>query len=749
MLLSVNRLKLTLIQTGRLALGVCAVGVLLSCAHQAPRLAGKDITPEIRKDGLSLPQPLRDKKKAETQSQTLLEAEQQALAPKSTEFRHTPSPSNIGGTRVVGSNSTKGIFDSLEGEPAQINLNGLTISAFIDEVFGNILKQSYEIDSSLQQKTDLVTLRVEDNQAPDVLAKMAVQVLARYGIEATNVGGLIRFNLSASPQGSGSEPPLLVSGTALPEVPASHRTIFQYVPIRVVDVRSVQRWLTMAYEGLGVKVDYDSEANGLVLMGPQPKVQQLVEAIRLFDQASFQGQNSVSISPVYLTVKELDEQLAKVLDAQGFKVSRGAKGGSVILIPLDAAHRVIAFASDRKILAQVEAWAAELDRAPATADSAGLFVYKMQNTQADEVVGVLNQLFGGGGASSDGATTDEKDPAKNSGVGVFRSNSSTEATNGSGPTTGGSSTGARFVVDKVRNSIIYKGSAAEWARLLIIIKEMDVPPKQVLIQVTIAEVTLSDNSALGLEGLIQEMNLSGAKTNFTTEGNLGDLPASGLFTFVNSAGDVRAKLSAYAAESRVRLISTPSVLVKSGASATVNVSTQFSVVTGESVTNEVTNGSSPTRQSYSYIEAGTVLSVTPTIHAGNRVELEISQEVSEPGKIDGSGNPPVSTRSVETVLSLKDGGSVLLGGLIRTKRSDGETYVPILGKIPLLGRLFKADSDNKERTELLVMVVPYVLNDADEAEAITKQFREGLSIETLGNEALPGEALPEEAALTP
>lgn len=747
MFLSVSRLKVSLILTGRLIVGGCAIGILLSCSSQHPKLGNKDITPEIRKEGLSLPQPLREKKQVHEQSQTLLEAQQKAVAQKSTEFRRTPDGAGVSTTRVVGGGSSKGIFDALEGSPVEVNLNGLTIAAFIDEVFGNILKQSYEIDSSLQQKTDLVTLRIEDNQSPATLAKMAMQVLSRYGIEVVNTGELLRFSLSSNPQAAGSEPPLLVSGTALPEVPASHRTVFQYVPIRVVDVRSVQRWLTMAYEGLGVKIDFDSETNGLVLMGPQPKVQQLVEAIRLFDQSSFQGQNSVSIAPVYLTVKELDEQLAKVLDAQGYKVTRGARGGSVILIPLEAAHRVIAFASDGKVLAQVQAWAQELDRAPESADSAGLFVYKMQNTQADEVVGVLNQLFGGGSGSESTASA-EKDPAKNSGVGVFRRlDTNDEAGNPSG-SMGGSVSGMKFVVDKVRNSIIYKGSAAEWARLLIIIKEMDIPPKQVLIQVTIAEVTLSDNSALGIEGFVQEMNLSGAKTSFTTEGNLGDLPASGLFTFVNSAGDVRARLSAYAAQSRVRLISTPSVLVKSGASASVNVSTQFSVVTGESVTNEVTNGSSPTRQTFTYIEAGTVLTVTPTIHAGNRVELEISQEVSEPGKIDGSGNPPVSTRSVETVLSLKDGGSVLLGGLIRTKRSDGETYVPILGKLPLLGRLFKADSDNKERTELLVMVVPYVLDDADEAEAITKQFRDNLSIETAPSGAEQNDNLPEDRSLT-
>jgi general secretion pathway protein D len=451
--------------------------------------------------------------------------------------------------------------------------------------------------------------------------------------------------------------------------------------------------------------------------------------VKLFDQPAFQGQNSISIAPVYLTVKQLEEQLAQVLDAQGYKVSKGVRGGSVILIPLEAAHRVIAFAADRSVLANVKAWAAELDRAPHTADSAGLFVYKMQNTQAEEVAGVLNQLYGGG--SAEGDTNAETEAPKNSGVGVFRNTAESSVGGTTGESTGGTSSSTHFVVDKVRNSIIYKGSAAEWARLLIIIKEMDIPPKQVLIQVTIAEVTLSDNFALGIEGFAQEIGLKGRQANFSTEGGLGDLPASGLFTFVNNAGDVRAKLSAYAGESRVRLISTPSVLVKSGSAATVNVSTQFSVVTGDTVSDEVTNGSSGSRQSYSYIEAGTVLSVTPTIHAGNRVELEISQEVSEPGTADGSGNPPISTRSVQTVLSLKDGGSVLLGGLIRTKRSDGETSVPVLGKIPLLGHLFRANSDNKERTELLIMVVPYVLNDSDEAESITTQFRDQLSIESI------------------
>jgi general secretion pathway protein D len=737
MLPSAARVKSSLTQAGRLIIGMCAVGVLLSCASQRSPV-NKDITPEISKQGLVLPEPLREKRTVEADNQAVLEGQQgQNAQTRTTEFKSTPQSAG-GKTQVIGDKAGSQ-FDSITGDSVQVNLSGLTVAAFIDEVFGNILKQSYEIDSALQQKTDLVTLRIEGEQEPAALAKMAVQVLARYGIESSTVGGITRFSLSTNPQGNGGEPPLLISGSALPEVPSSHRTVFQYVPIKVVDVRYAQRWLMMAYEGLGVKVDFDPDGNGLILMGSQPKVRQLAEAVKLFDQPAFQGQNSISIAPVYLTVKELEAQLAQVLDAQGYKVSKGARGGSIILIPLDAAHRVIAFAADRSVLANVKAWAAELDQAPHTADSAGLFVYKMQNTQAEEVASVLNQLYGGGG-SGDSGTSVKDDAPKNSGVGVFRNTSTSNMGATGDASTGSASSGAHFVVDKVRNSIIYKGSAAEWARLLIIIKEMDVPPKQVLIQVTIAEVTLSDNFALGIEGFAQEVGLKGKKTSFSTEGGLGELPASGLFTFVNSAGDVRAKLSAYAGESRVRLISTPSVLVKSGSAATVNVSTQFSVVTGDTVSDEVTNGSSGSRQSYSYIEAGTVLSVTPTIHAGNRVELEISQEVSEPGTADGSGNPPISTRSVQTVLSLKDGGSVLLGGLIRTKRSDGETSVPVLGKIPLLGHLFRANSDNKERTELLIMVVPYVLNDSDEAESITTQFRDQLSIESIGTESEVNEA---------
>lgn len=727
MLSSAAVVKSSLIQAGRLIVGMCAVGVLLSCANQKSPIT-KDITPEISKGGLVLPEPLRQKRTVQADNQTLIEEQQsQNAQPRATEFKSTPR-SEAGKTQVVGDKAGNQ-FDSIVGESVQVNLSGLTVAAFIDEVFGNILKQSYEIDSALQQKTDLVTLRIEGEQEPAVLAKMAVQVLSRYGIESSSVGGITRFSLSTNPQSGGGEPPLLISGTALPDVPASHRTVFQYVPVKVVDVRYAQRWLMMAYEGLGVKVDFDPDGNGLILMGPQPKVQQLAEAVKLFDQPAFQGQNSISIAPVYLTVKELEAQLAQVLDAQGYKVSKGARGGSVILIPLDAAHRVIAFAADRNVLAHVKAWAAELDQAPHTADSAGLFVYKMQNTQAEDVAAVLNQLYGGSSGEGEGGA--EVEAPKNSGVGVFRNTSAASTSDKNVSTNNSAGSGTHFVVDKVRNSIIYKGSAAEWARLLIIIKEMDIPPKQVLIQVTIAEVTLSDNFALGLEGFAQEVGLRGSRSSFSTEGGLGELPAAGLFTYVNSAGDVRARLSAYAGESRVRLISTPSVLVKSGSAATVNVSTQFSVVTGDTVSEETTNGTSGSRQSYSYIEAGTVLSVTPTIHAGNRVELEISQEVSEPGTADGSGNPPISTRSVQTVLSLKDGGSVLLGGLIRTKRSDGETSVPVLGKIPLLGHLFRANSDNKERTELLIMVVPYVLNDSDEAESITSQFRENLSIESI------------------
>jgi general secretion pathway protein D len=158
------------------------------------------------------------------------------------------------------------------------------------------------------------------------------------------------------------------------------------------------------------------------------------------------------------------------------------------------------------------------------------------------------------------------------------------------------------------------------------------------------------------------------------------------------------------------------------------------IVTRQSTSSDVQQqGSSGLIQEIQYRRTGVLLTISPVVHSGNRIDLEITQEVSEskPAPAGGVNSPSIFTRKIQTSLNLKDGGSVLLGGLISASGSKGYTGVPYLSEIPVVGRAFKVESESETRTELIMLLVPYVIESSRDAEAVTEEFRKRLtSMET-------------------
>jgi general secretion pathway protein D len=167
-------------------------------------------------------------------------------------------------------------------------------------------------------------------------------------------------------------------------------------------------------------------------------------------------------------------------------------------------------------------------------------------------------------------------------------------------------------------------------------------------------------------------------------------------------------------------------MAMSGGDATIDVGTEVPIITRQSTSSELQqDGTSAILQEIQYRKTGVLLRVKPVVHSGNRIDLEISQEVSEhqPDPSSNISSPNIFTRKIETSLSLKDGGSVMLGGLISSTTSRGYSGVPVLSKIPILGRLFRVEKETEVRTEMIMLIIPYVIDSSHEAEAVTEAFK--------------------------
>jgi general secretion pathway protein D len=160
-------------------------------------------------------------------------------------------------------------------------------------------------------------------------------------------------------------------------------------------------------------------------------------------------------------------------------------------------------------------------------------------------------------------------------------------------------------------------------------------------------------------------------------------------------------------------------MVKNGETASIDVGNEIPTISSKERSTE--NSGAPVISTVKYRKTGIRLTITPIIHSSGYVEININQELSEASLNVTSSidSPTIFNRSLETTVTLKDGGSVLLGGLISESRSKGNSGIPVLGNLPLLGRIFSTDTKSTGRTELVLMVVPYIIDNPEDAKTIS------------------------------
>ena len=461
----------------RIALLLAAATILTGC----PSL---DVDP--------FPEPIRPPKELPTDI-----ADEAAEAEAEQGDRTTPAPQAvIDRTTAAGIQDTLG--QDLRGDPIRVSFNQLPLAAFINQVFGEELGMSYVIAPGLQRKTDLVTLRLTEPVPPAQLFDTARRVLRDFGVDIRKDANVLTFVLSDE-IGTG-EIPLLISGRTLPEVPATHRTIFQLVPLHVAGAGDVRSWLIDLFGNHDIEIDSESDRNALLLTGKAETIAQVLAMIEVLDQPLLRGRQGVLIEPRYLSAEDLAEELDQLLRAQGYATRVGGGGGAAIFLPLITANKLAVFANDRGILQLIEEWTETLDTRRKGEVKDAIFTYRVQNTQAAVLMQTLSQIVGGsvgglggglgqlGGGGTDPTTTTATTPSQ-----------------GFGGNVGMSAGGSRFVVDKNSNMLIFRGSGEDWEKVLELIEKLDKPVPSVLIEVLIAEILLTDQHRSGFEFLARGM----------------------------------------------------------------------------------------------------------------------------------------------------------------------------------------------------------------------------------------------------
>jgi general secretion pathway protein D len=302
----------------------------------------------------------------------------------------------------------------------------------------------------------------------------------------------------------------------------------------------------------------------------------------------------------------------------------------------------------------------------------------------------------------------------------------------------------RIVADPGTNSLIVYGTTQEFQNIKNILKDLDSVPRQVLMDVVIAEVTLGYDEIFGVDYQLgqgprsifgrtfgsQGSVLSGVLTGVTTDAaGLSQFPA-GISGVIGSAQTVKALINALQSDARARILSSPSILATDNRPARIQVGSEEPIATGSITTQVGTAASSTTIQ---YRNTGRIVTIIPQVNSQGLVNLQILAEVSQRGAnvlIGQDTFPAFDTRQAETTAVVQDGETLAIGGIITDNKSRTRSGIPYLMDIPVFGRFFGRTSDEIDRTELIMLITPRVIRNRPESYAVTEDFKNRLSTAT-------------------
>ncbi|WP_435547445.1 type II secretion system secretin GspD [Desulfobacterium sp. N47] len=599
---------------------------------------------------------------------------------------------------------------ALAKDPVMINVEKMPLSDFVIYALGETLKVTFVMDEKIMNSKQSVTLNMPQAMPAGRALDIAIGMFEKYGLCVEEKAGALY--VLAKPSES-KQPFDIKMGRDVQDSPAD---ILQVVPLKHIRSSDIEPIIKDIYKS-EVKIKPYGRENVLLFYGRAFDIKQVMYLIETFDVPTLQDKKLLLLRLTYWQPEEFTKQISKVLEGIGYTIAAFPKSPGPYFLPIKQLNAVLVVSPDDTTSQYILSWKERLDSPEAAGTEEKVYTYIPKYSKASDLVESLQNLYGISASSrSDTSQKGESTQQQTSRTGT---NTSSQTRQISLPS------GLKIAADDTKNIIMIMASPSVYRDLLTLLRTLDKPAKQVLIEATIAELTLSDDLQYGLEWYINNTLQGGAYT-LGTSGNLG-LSASGLaFNFISESKKVKGLISAFAIAGKTNILSTPRLMVIDNKEATIQVGEDVPTVTSQVTSTESTITSTNLLQSVQYRNTGVILRVKPTINTEGLLTLELSQEVSETGEKGVAGSPVILMRKINTTVVIAQGQTLLLGGLMKEKNTTGESKVPGLGDIPIIGNLFKATSKTKNKTELIILVTPTIISNVDDATRVTAEFRKEL-----------------------
>lgn len=603
--------------------------------------------------------------------------------------------------------------DAATGE-VTLNFESSPIREVVKTILGDILKHNYTIDEAVSGNVSMRTTRPISHEALLSTLESLLQVNGAVLIKNRDFYEILALS-------DGSSPPGLTASTRLDSAKGYQVLV---VPLQYIGAAQMNK-IIETVKTKESKIVVDDYRNILLLAGPYGELANIRQTISVFDVDQLQGK-----SVGFFRLENVDAiTILNELELIFGDSAEGPLAGLVEFIEVERLNAILVISAQKKYLHRAETWIRRLDQAD-NINGANMYVYHVQNGKAENLAEILSQLFDTRRKAdlSRSVRGDSRSSVGNARNDVKKPGAALQKNQSAGMLDVGE---VSIIADVENNALVISSTPGDYKGIEKALKKLDVLPLQVLVEASIVEVTLDNELQYGLQWFFKNQHgkFNGVGgLNIPSSGNVlntlnGVLnPADFTYALFDAAG-TRAVLNAVAGDSRLDVLSSPSLMVLDNHTATIRVGDQVPIRTSET-TNTASDDLNTTSQ-IQYRDTGVTLEVTPRVNAGGMVVMDITQRVDDVNQTDSSGidSPTIIQREITTSVAVQSGETIVLGGLIRENKQGANRGIPFLKDIPYVGFIFGGMEKTKSKTELVVMIKPVAVASSNQARSVTEEYR--------------------------
>lgn len=604
-----------------------------------------------------------------------------------------------------------------------LNFQNSPIAEVVKTILGDILEVNYAINDAVSGS---VSMRTARPVAQDALISVLDNLLRMNG--AAIIKSQDFYEVVPIDEGA------LTGLTPSTRLSADRGYQILIVPLRYIGAREMAKILEPVKSGKAV-VQADEFRNMMTLAGTHGELFNLRETISIFDVDQLKGMSVGLFRMQNVDAGTILNELETIFGDS----AEGPLAGLVRFTVMDRLNALLVITPQQKYLTDVETWISRLDQAE-NPHGMNMYVYYVQNGKAEHLADMLNQLFEGKRRNAMAEAQRETSAPAPAAEGedsapVARANERVSSIDVGDVT---------IIPDAENNALLVLATPTDYAEVEKAVQKLDVLPMQVLVEASIVEVTLDNDLEYGLQWFFKDHHGKFSGTgglNIANDAGVPGIPSlagalsdSANFTYaVFDAAGTRALLNAVAGDSKLNVLSSPSLMVLDNHTATIRVGDQVPIRTSETSNTSsavIDDGvvSSNITSQIQYRDTGVTLEVTPRVNSGGMVMLEITQRVDDVDETTTSGidSPTILQREITTSVAVQSGETIVLGGLIREDREESDSGIPFLKDIPIVGALFGGKRISNSKTELVVMITPSAVANPQEARQVTEEYKSKL-----------------------